>query len=98
MPEADSGNEQLEAAYPEMDVETAYQHAGGHSWNDLLAYLESNSAGAFESLSTNDVRTMTERVRELMGEGRDYPASAPELRELLAGEDQAMVNSSRAAE
>jgi hypothetical protein len=98
MSDAQAGNEQLEAAYPEIDIETAYENAGGDTWDDLLQYLESDPAEDFDGLSKNDLRRMTARVRELIDEGRPYPASADELRELLAAEDQAMVNSSRAAE
>lgn len=98
MPDAPSSNDQLEAAYPEIDIETAYENAGGETWDDLLQYLESNPAEDFDSLSKNDVRTMTARVRQLMDDGLPYPASADELRELLAGEDQAVVNSTNASE
>jgi hypothetical protein len=93
MPDTQTDNDQLEAAYPEIDIETAYENAGGDTWDDLLQYLESNPAEDFDALSKRDVRTMTERVRQLMDDGSSYPASADELRELLAGEDQAMVNS-----
>ena len=41
---------------------------------------------------------MTELLPALMEDGRPYPASAQELRELLAGEDQAMVNTGVEAE
>lgn len=95
MPDAPSSNDQTETAYPEIDIETAYENAGGESWDDLLQYLESNPAEDFDGLSKNDVRRMTQQVRALIDDGRPYPASADELRELLAGEDQAMVNSAR---
>jgi hypothetical protein len=85
---------QTEAAYPEIDIETAFENAGGQTWDDLLQYLGSNPVEDFDALSKTDVRRMTEEVRVLLTEGRPYPASAMELRELLAGEDQAMVNTS----
>jgi hypothetical protein len=85
---------QTEAAYPEIDIETAYKNAGGETWDDLLQYLESNPAKDFDGLTTDDLGRMTEEVRTLLDEGRPYPASPMELRELLAGEDQAMVNTS----
>lgn len=74
--------------YDEIDIETAYEHAGGDTWDDLLQYLESNPAEDFDALTKNDVRTMTEQVRSLMEEGREYPSSAEELRELLTSEAQ----------
>ena len=98
MPEPQTEDEEFAAAYPEIDIETAYENAGGDTWDDLLQYLESDPAEDFDGLSKNDLRRMMARVRALIDEGRPYPASADELRELLAAEDQAMVNSSRAAE
>lgn len=89
---------QTEALYPEIDIETAYENAGGETWDDLLQYLESNPAEDFDGLSKNDIRRMTEQVRTLLEADRPYPASADELRELLVEEDQALVNTSMEAE
>lgn len=95
---AQQGDGQTETAYPELDIETAYENAGGENWDDLLQYLESNPAEDFDALTKNDIRRMTDEVRTLLEENRPYPASAEELRELLAGEDQALVNTSMDAE
>lgn len=58
--------------------------AGGETWDDLLQYFESNPTEDFDDLSKRDVAALTEQIRTLMEEGRPYPESAEELRDLLA--------------
>jgi hypothetical protein len=70
--------------YSETDIEIAYDRAGGDTWDDLLQYLESGPSEDFEDLSDDDIAEMAEQVRYLMEQGRDYPSTADELRELLA--------------
>lgn len=75
--------------YPQMDIELAYERAGGESWDDLLQYLESDPSEDFEDLEDEDIEVMIEQVRVFMEEDVPYPQSPDELRQLLEGREAA---------